>query len=49
MLKAALALSVALADDDKISVREIVANRSEIEGACDALRSLLARLEVRAA
>ncbi len=49
VLKCALALSVALADDNKISVEEIRRNRHEIEGACDALRSLLGRVRVEAA
>jgi hypothetical protein len=48
VLKAALALSVALADDDKISTEEIRRNRAAIEEAKDALGSLLSRLRVAA-
>jgi hypothetical protein len=44
VLKAALALSVALADDNKISAAEIRAHRQDIEAARDALGSLLGRL-----
>lgn len=49
VLRAALSLSVALADDNKISVEEIRRHRHEIEEACDALRSLLGRVRVEAA
>ena len=48
VLKAALALSVALADDQKITNEEIRLNRAAIEEASDALRSLLSRLKVAA-
>lgn len=48
ILKAALALSVALADDNSISAREIRANRQTIEAAHDALGALLARVRVAA-
>lgn len=48
VLKAALSLSVALADDDKISAEEIRRHRQEIEAARDALGSLLGRLKVAA-
>lgn len=48
VLAAALALSVALADDE-ITEDEIVANRPTIENAIGALEALLARLKVRAA
>lgn len=44
LLKAALALSVALADDNAITPREIRANRSTIEDARDALDRLLGRV-----
>lgn len=49
ILKAALALSIALADDDKISTAEIHHNRQTIEEARDALGSLLGRLKAVAA
>lgn len=48
VLKAALALSVALSDDDEITPAEVRANRSTIENARNALDQLLAKL-VRAA
>lgn len=48
VLKAALALSVALADDDKISPGEVKQNRATIEDAIAALQGLLGKL-VRAA
>lgn len=48
VLKAALALSIALADDDLISPAEVRANRETIEAARDALDGLLRKL-VRAA
>lgn len=48
ILKAALALSVALSDDDQISAREIRANRHTIEAARDALDALLGRIRVAA-
>ena len=44
VLKAALALSVALEDDDEISPAEVKANRSTIEQARDALDELLRKL-----
>lgn len=49
VLKAALALSVALEDDDEIDASEVRANRASIEAARDALDGLLAKLSVRAA
>lgn len=48
VLKAALALSVALADDNEISAREIRANRQTIEAARDALDGLLGKVKVAA-
>lgn len=48
VLKAALALSVALSDDDEISPAEVRDNRQTLEAARDALDQLLAKL-VRAA
>lgn len=48
VLKAALALSVALADDDQIDANEVRQNRATIEAARDALDELLRKL-VRAA
>jgi hypothetical protein len=48
VLKAALALSVALGDDGKITDAEIRAHRQDIENAVDALRGLLGRLKVAA-
>lgn len=49
VLKAALALSVALSDDNEITAREIRASRSTIEAARDALEDLLRRIRVEAA
>lgn len=49
VLQAALALSVALADDNAITNAEIVANRSTLENAGDAIAALLGRLKVGAA
>lgn len=49
ILKAALALSLALADDNKISAREVRQNKDTIVAARDALDELLAKLRVRAA
>lgn len=43
VLKAALAMSIALADDEKITVKEIVANLDTIEAAHCALGELLDR------
>jgi hypothetical protein len=48
VLQAALALSVALGDDGKITDDEIRRNRQAIEEAVDALRGLLGRLKVAA-
>lgn len=48
VLKAALALSVALADDNEITAREVRANRQTIEAARDALDALLAKVRVAA-
>lgn len=48
VLKAALALSIALEDDDRIDAEEVRQNRATIEEAIVALQGLLARL-VRAA
>jgi hypothetical protein len=48
VLKAALALSIALSDDDLISPEEVRQNRATIEAARDALEELLGKL-VRAA
>lgn len=48
VLQAALALSVALGDDGKITNEEIRRNRASIEAAVDALRGLLGRLKVAA-
>jgi hypothetical protein len=47
VLKAALALSVALEDDGQITPDEILANRATIENARDALDGLLASLAPR--
>lgn len=44
VLKAALALSVALEDDDEISPKEVRANRATIEQARDALDELLRKI-----
>lgn len=49
ILKAALALSVALEDDDQIDAKEVHANRATIESARDALDALLGKLAVRSA
>jgi hypothetical protein len=49
VLKAALALSVALADDNSITPDEIRANRPTIEAARDALTSLLGKLKLEVA
>ncbi|MGV0964214.1 MAG: hypothetical protein ACOYBT_10020 [Polynucleobacter sp.] len=43
VLKAALAMSIALSDDEKITVKEIVANLDTIEAAHTALGELLDR------
>jgi hypothetical protein len=51
VLRAALALSIALEDDDAIDEREVRTNRADIEAAIDALTGLLRKLtprEVRA-
>jgi hypothetical protein len=48
VLQAALALSIALADDNEITAREIRANRQTIEAARDALDALLSRVRVAA-
>lgn len=48
VLKAALALSIALSDDNEITAREIRANRPTIEAARDALEALLCRVKVAA-
>jgi len=48
VLKAALALSVALEDDEEITPKEVRANRAAIEDAIEALQGLLGKL-VRAA
>lgn len=47
VLRAALALSVALEDDDQIDADEVRQNRGVIEEARDALVGLLRKLEVR--
>lgn len=47
VLKAALALSVALEDDDQIDANEVRQNRGVIEEARDALDGLLRKLSVR--
>jgi len=44
VLKAALALSIALEDDDEITPREVKANRATIECARDALDELLRKV-----
>lgn len=49
VLHAALALSLALADDDKITVREIAAQKDTLIAARDALDELLNRLVARVA
>ena len=48
VLKAALALSVALSDDNKISAEEVRQNRATIEDAIAALTGLLGKLRVAA-
>jgi hypothetical protein len=48
VLKAALALSIALEDDDHIDAEEVRQNRATIETAIDALQGLLGKLRVRA-
>lgn len=48
ILRAALALSVALEDDDEITPAEVRANRGTIEQARDALDELLRKLPVQA-
>ncbi|MFE8106933.1 hypothetical protein DTL00_12870 [Sphingomonas melonis] len=47
VLKAALALSIALEDDDEITPSEVRANRGTIEEARDALDGLLRKIAVR--
>ncbi len=49
VLKAALALSIALEDDDQIDAEEVRQNRATIEGAIDALQGLLGKLSMRGA
>ena len=49
VLKAALALSIALEDDNEIDAREVQQNRATIESARDALDALLAKLTVKIA
>lgn len=46
VLKAALALSIALSDDDEITPDEVKANRATIEAARDALDELLGKLKL---
>ena len=48
VLKAALALSVALEDDNEIDAKEVRHNRATIEAARDALDALLGKLKVAA-
>ena len=48
VLKAALALSVALSDDNRISAHEVRANRQTIENARDALDALLSKVRAAA-
>lgn len=48
VLKAALALSIALEDDDEITPNEVRVNRGTIEQARDALDELLRKLPVQA-
>lgn len=48
VLKAALALSIALEDDGEITANEVRVNRGTIEQARDALDDLLRKLPVRA-
>jgi len=47
VLKAALALSVALEDDDAIDSNEVRANRGTLENARDAIEALLTKLQPR--
>jgi hypothetical protein len=47
VLRAALALSIALEDDDEITAKEVEANRATIENARDALDALLSKPGVR--
>lgn len=49
VLKAALALSIALEDDDQIDADEVRQNRATIEAAVDALNGLLGKLNPRVA
>ncbi len=49
VLRAALALSIALEGDDEITAVEVRQNRATIEAARDALGDLLAKLTVQAA
>lgn len=49
VLKAALALSVALEDGGKIDASDVRANRSDLEDARDAIEAVLAKLTVRSA
>jgi hypothetical protein len=49
VLKAALALSIALTDDDEICAEDVRANRATIEAARDSLEALLSKLTVQAA
>lgn len=48
VLKAALALAEALANDDEIDVDEVRANRPELEAARDAINDVLGKLTPRA-
>lgn len=48
VLKAALALSIALEDDDQIDADEVRQNRQTIEAAVDALNGLLGKLNPKA-
>lgn len=48
VLKAALALSIALEDDDQIDADEVRQNRATIEAAVDALNGLLGKLAPQA-
>ena len=49
VLKAALALSLALEDDDSIDANEVRANRGTLENARDAIDAVLAKLQPRSA
>ncbi len=49
VLKAALALSIALSDDNEVDAEEVRANRATIEAARDSLDDLLRKLEPRSA